>query len=75
MVQKVDKYKKALKKRDEFLKTHPHMKKYKQEIENMLNRCNPQDRMDVLLIMLGCQMNEFAEQILKLKDINERFII
>lgn len=70
----MDRYNKAIEKRDKFLEEHPYMKKYQQEIENMLNKCNSKDRIEILSIMLGCKINEFAEQLYKIKDINERFI-
>ena len=61
-------------KRDKFLEENPHMKKYQTEIEKVLNRCNSKDRMEVLSIMLGCKLNEFADQLYELKDINQEFI-
>jgi len=69
-----EKIREAKEKRDKFLEEHPHMKKYQQEVENILNRCNKKDRIEVLGIMLGCKLNEFADQLYELKDINKGFI-
>lgn len=67
-------HKEAVEKRDKFLEKNPHMKEYQTELENILSKCKPEDRMEVLGIMLGCKLNEFSEQLLKLKDINENKI-
>ena len=68
-----EKIKKAIEQRDKFLEKHPHMKEYQQEIENVLNKCNSKDKIEVLSIMLGSKLNEFAEQLYKIQNINERF--
>lgn len=70
----MEKYNKAIKERDKFLKENPQLKNYQQEIEDILNKCSPKDRMDALGIMLGAKLNEFAEQLYKIRDINEKII-
>ena len=70
----MDKIKKAIEQRDKFLGKHPHMKEYQKEIDNVLNKCVPKYRLEVLSIMLGCKLNEFADQLYKIKKINEDII-
>ena len=68
------KVKEAIEKLDKFLEDNPHMKEYQREIDDILKKCRPEDRMEALNIMLSVKLNEFAEQLYKIKDINEKII-
>jgi hypothetical protein len=63
---------KAIKKRNEFFENNPHLKSYQEEIENILNKCSPKYRLDALTILLCCKLNEFAEQLYEIRDINKK---
>lgn len=63
------KYKKAVEKRDKFLEKNPYMKEYQKEVEDILNKCNSKDRIEVLSIMLGAELNKFLEQLNKIKKV------
>jgi len=57
-----------------FFKQHPNMKEFQKEIDNILNKCRPKDKSEVLNIMLRCKLDEFADQLYKIKNINEKLI-
>jgi hypothetical protein len=52
----------ALEKRDNYLKKHPHLKKYQKEIDNVLDKCSSQEhRLLSIFLMLNCKLDELKK--------------
>lgn len=62
-----DRYKKAVANRDAYIKEHPHLKEFQDQIDDALNKCSTADRAEVLMILLGGKMNELREKMNELQ--------
>lgn len=58
----------AIQLRDEYLKRHPHLQEFQNEIDNTLDKCRDQDRVQVITLMLGTSMQKLKDEVGKLQD-------
>lgn len=49
---------KAMEKRDAFLREHPHLQKQQDDIDALLDKCRPEDRFQVITMLLTEQMQK-----------------
>ena len=62
MAEQSDELKKAIQKRDEFLKRHPNMRLYQEEIDRALSCTkDPGERMSIIMKLLTKKNNELCE--------------
>jgi len=56
--------KKAIEKRDNFLKEHPHLQEYQNYIDSVLSKCtNQNDRLIAIMLMLNGKLNELENMV------------
>jgi hypothetical protein len=70
----------AIKERDKFLEdnseylnNNPKMQKYVEELNEILNKAPPKDRIEVLNILMKSKLSELKTKLTKLQDILEKF--
>lgn len=56
----------AIAKRDQFLKDHPHLQSYQDQISNILDRTPEKDRMHVLGILMSTKLIDLQKKLLEL---------
>lgn len=62
-----DMYREAVKKRDDFLKTNPHLIEKQQVIDELLNKCKDEDRFPTIILMLAGNLNDLKREMRKLQ--------
>lgn len=60
---------KLLKQKEEYLNSHPEMQDYQNQIDTIMEKCKPEDRFQVLQIMLANKLIELADKFTELKNI------
>lgn len=60
---------KAIKKRDEYLKRHPHLSDYQKEIDETLTKTPDEYRMQTMEILMKSKLIEMQTQLLFLQNI------
>lgn len=58
----------AIAARDKFLAEKPHLKEFQAEIDRVLEMCKPEERAEVLLLMLAGRMNDLKGMLEKLNE-------
>jgi predicted metalloenzyme YecM len=58
----------AIAKRDQYLKENPHLQSYQDQIDDIMDKCKPEDRKDALLMMMHEKVTQLSEQMINLKD-------
>lgn len=59
----------AIKARDNYLKEHPNMIKFQEELDELLDKCIPNDRLAVITMKMMQNMLDLQKECLKLKEI------
>ena len=62
----MDSIQKAIEARDEFLRKHPHLKQYQEEIDSILDKCKPEDRFTVISLLMSGKMVELQNHMANL---------
>lgn len=57
----------AIEKRDEYIKKHPHLQEFQDQIDDALDKCAEEDRAEVLMILLAGKMSELRDRMNELK--------
>jgi hypothetical protein len=57
----------AIEKRDEYIKKHPHLQEFQDQIDDALDKCAEGDRAEVLMILLAGKMSELRDRMNELK--------
>ena len=52
---------KAIEVRDAFLEERPHMKEYQKQIDEILDKCKPEDRFAVISLLMSGKMMELQQ--------------
>jgi hypothetical protein len=64
----MDALKEAIKRRDEFLKEHPHLKQQQVELDELLDKCRDEDRLSVITMLMMKNMMELQKKTMELKE-------
>lgn len=68
--------KETIRKRDEFLEKHPHMKEFQAEIDGILDKCsNQKDRLMTSQILLSAKLNDLAGELDKIQYISDKITL
>lgn len=64
-----DKLEKAIAARDKFLKDHPHLEPFQEEINQILDKTPEAEKAEVMLLLLAGKLKELQD---KMGELNER---
>jgi len=59
----------AIKARDNYLKEHPNMVKFQEELDELLDKCIPEDRLSVITMKMMQNMLDLQREFFNLKEI------
>jgi len=59
----------AINERDKFLKIHPHLIEKQKEIDEILDKCNQKDRLEVIRMLMIDNMMNLQKELLSLQKI------